>query len=438
VYAGFCRIPPTQPGSIPRLTVLTLFVILPAFPQTGTNPNLRVLADEITATYAKLEPQTIRPANGFLKYDYLIPAGYYQQMWDWDGFFIGSHLAHQDRGKAKYLQFWVLSFAAAADGEGYVPGMLTTAGIPKLGPKFGRFAIKPFLAQGAVIASERLGDYDWVLPVWENLRRIIAYREKTEYDAQRGLFFWEMAMQSGQDNNVALTNEPNDRNAILAVDLCTFQLREYKAMAKLAEKLGKPAEAGEYRRNADRLRGAMLESLWFARDQMFFNIRRDSGQPVRRISGSNFMPLVEDVLTAADARAMIHRYLWNPEQMLAPHGIRSLSKQDVAYNNVSMIDPYSNWQGPVWINANYLYFVALKRYGFPAEARELAGRLGQMVLADIRKWGTMHECYDAETGEGLAPTAEQSKGRVFTGFVGWNLLVEDMLQCETKGDCFAP
>lgn len=418
-----------------RLTILALFVVWLALPQTNTSPSLRALLDEVSSAYAKLEPQTIRPAEGYLKFDYLIPAGYYKQMWDWDGFFIGSHLAHQDRGQGKYLKFWVLNFAAAIDPDGYVPGLLTTNGLPKLAANFGTFAMKPFLAQGAVLASERLGDYHWVSPVWEKLRLIIAYREKTQYDSKWGLYFWETAMQSGEDNNVALTNDPNDRNAILAVDLCTFQLREYKAMARLAERLGRPTEAREYLRKAGHLREAMLQHLWFTGDKMFFNVRRDSGKPVRRIAGSNFMPLIEDILPAANARAMIRTYLWNPEYMLAPHGIRSLSKQDIDYNNVSMIDPYSNWQGPIWINANYLYFVALKRYGFESEAQELARRLGQMVLADIRKWGSMHECYHAETGEGLAPTAEQSKDRVFTGFVGWNLLVQDMLQCEAKGDC---
>lgn len=242
-------------------------------------------------------------------------------------------------------------------------------------------------------------------------------------------------MQSGEDNNVALTNDPRDRDAILAADLCTFQLREYKAMARLAEMLGKTAEAGEYQQKADKLRAAMLKHLWFAHDAMFFNKRRDTGKSVRRISGSNFIPLFENILPRADARTMIRRYLWNPEYMRAPYGIRSLSKQDSAYNNVSMIQPYSNWQGPVWINTNYLYFLALRRYGFDTEARQLAGILGRMVLADIRKWGSMHECYDAETGEGLAPTAEQSKNHVFAGFVGWNLLVQDMLQCETQGSC---
>jgi alpha,alpha-trehalase len=169
---------------------------------------------------------------------------------------------------------------------------------------------------------------------------------------------------------------------------------------------------------------------------MFFNIRRDNGEAVRHISYSNFVPLIEDVVTRAEARKMIRRYLWNPEHMLAPYGLRSLSKQDAGYNNVSMINPYSNWQGPVWINANYLFFIALKRHGFDGEAKQLSAMMGRLVLADIQTWGSMHECYHAETGAGLAPTPEQSKDHVFEGFVGWNLLVQDMLQCESGGDCF--
>jgi alpha,alpha-trehalase len=334
----------------------------------------------------------------------------------------------------------VLNFAGAVNQDGWVPGVIMANQLPvaKPNPVMGMFMVKPFLAQGAVIASERLGDYEWAAPVWERLRRVIAYREKTEYDPKWGLFFWESAMQSGEDNNVALTNDPKDRNAILAVDLCAFQLREYAAMERLAEKLGHADEADEYRQKADRLRFAMRRHLWFAKGVMFFNVRRDTGEPVRRISGSNFIPLIDDnLLTTAEARAMIRRYLWNTDYMLAPHGIRSLSKQDPSYNNVSMITPYSNWQGPVWINTNYLYFLALRRYGFEDEAGTLAGILGRMVLADVQRWGSMHECYDAETGEGLAPTAAQSKEHKFPGFVGWDLLVEDMLECEVKGDCLS-
>ncbi|HUK43485.1 MAG TPA: hypothetical protein VLW48_03475, partial [Candidatus Bathyarchaeia archaeon] len=89
---------------------------------------------QVTAAYAKLEPQSIRPAEGFIKYDYLIPAGYYKQMWDWDGFFIGSHLAQQ--GEPKYLKWWVLDFAGAVDKDGYVVGCITTRGPRPLMGKF--------------------------------------------------------------------------------------------------------------------------------------------------------------------------------------------------------------------------------------------------------------------------------------------------------------
>lgn len=402
--------------------------------------SLNALLNDVSSAYAKLEPLTIRPAEGYFKHDYLIPAGFYEQMWDWDGFFIGSHFAHQSPEQAKYLKWWVLNFSNAITEihqDGWVPGVLLAKQLPepKPHPILGMFTMKPFLAQGAVVASERLGDYKWVEPTWENLRRLVAYREKTEYDVKSQLFFWETAMQSGEDNNVALTNDPKDRNAILAVDLCTFQLREYLAMARLAEKLGHTTEADEYREKAGKLRAAMLKHLWFAQDAMFFNVRRDTGKPVRHISGSNFIPLITDILSVEDAGAMIRRYLWNPEYMLSPYGIRSLSKQDPDYNNVSMIEPYSNWQGPVWINTNYLYYIALRRYSFKDEAAKLTSILGHLVLADIRKWGSMHECYNGESGEGLAPTAEQTKEHVFPGFVGWNLLVQDMLECEVKGDC---
>jgi len=418
-----------------KLLSLSLFVILPLSfgvdAHAADKPaTLAQTLEQVSAAYAKLEPQSIRPAEGFIKYDYLIPAGYYKQMWDWDGFFIGSHLAQQ--GKPQYLKFWVLDFAGAIDKDGYVAGCITTKG-PR--PLMGRFAMKPFLAQGAVIASEGLGDYTWVKPIWENMRKVITYREQTQFDSKYGLFFWENAISSGADNNVALTNDPKDKSAILATDISTFQYREYKAMAQLADKLGNAEEAAEYRKRSVALRTAMLKHMWFAEEAMFYNLRRDTGKPVKRVSYSSFVPLIDDILPEKSAKEMITRYMLDKNVMWAPYGVRSLSKQDPDYNNAAIIVPYSNWQGPIWINANYMNYIALKRYAFDTEAAELSGILGRMVLADIEKWGSMHEDYDAETGAGLAPTPEQSENHVFSGFVGWNLLVQDMLQCEVKQQC---
>jgi alpha,alpha-trehalase len=391
------------------------------------------LYSALSADIAKLAPQTIHPAEGAIKYPYLIPAGYYPQMWDWDGFFIGVHWANQDAADAKYLRDWVISFASSADANGYVAGCITPKG-PR--PLFGKFAMKPFLAQGAYFAAVRLRDFEWIRPAWPAIERIAEYRRKTQFDEKWKLWYWDNAMQSGADNNAALTNDTKDRSAILAVDASEYAMREYLAMGQIAERLGEKETSEKYLQLAIETRKAITAQLWSEKDAMFYNRRRDTGAWVRVMSWSNFLPLVDRLLDAPKAKRMIEGHLLNTDEMRSEYGFRSLAKSDGAYNNEAIIDPYSNWRGPVWINANFLDWIALRRYGYKDEAHQLAVTLAGVLHRDIEKWGSMHEDYSAETGEGLAPTPAQSPGGKFAGFVGWNLLAQDMLGCETgRGRC---
>jgi hypothetical protein len=102
-----------------RPTLVAFVVLWSVLAPANSSQDLEPLLKQVSIAYAKLEPQSIRPAEGYMKYDYLIPGGYYKQMWDWDGFFIGSHLAHQSREQAKYLKGWVLYHAET--GEGLAP-----------------------------------------------------------------------------------------------------------------------------------------------------------------------------------------------------------------------------------------------------------------------------------------------------------------------------
>ena len=125
---------------------------------------------------------------------------------------------------------------------------------------------------------------------------------------------------------------------------------------------------------------------------------------------------------------MIQRYLWNPEHLLTPFGACSLSRLDPDYNNVNMISPFSNWQGPVWPIANYFYFIGLLNHGFHDHAADLVRRLTRVYRRDLEACGSLHENYDAETGLPLAPSAAQSVHGIEGGFVGWNLLLQDMIE----------
>src|ERR1035438_10676692 len=111
--AALCR------GS--RILTALLLLVHATVSETASSPDAGLVAG-LTSDFAHLAPQTIRPAQGYIRYPYLIPAGYYTQMWDWDGFFIGAHWANQDPADAKFLRDWVLSFAFSADPDGYVAG----------------------------------------------------------------------------------------------------------------------------------------------------------------------------------------------------------------------------------------------------------------------------------------------------------------------------
>ena len=117
------------------------------------------------------------------------------------------------------------------------------------------------------------------------------------------------------------------------------------------------------------------------------------------------------------------------DYMKSPYGFRSLSKQDVDYNNKNVIIPFSNWGGPIWPVANYLFSIALKNYGFDNEIRWLAEKQGRLMLKDCMKYGTMHEDYNADTGEPLAPSQDHvDENGKFVGFISWNLCIQNILE----------
>lgn len=386
--------------------------------------NLDVLLDSLKTRFEVLRPQVIKQPEGYFKYPYLIPGGFYTQMWDWDGFFMGNHFA--SIGKPEYLKHWALTLIQGVDEKGYVSGGATVSG-PRV--VFGKFAMKPFLSQGVYLASEALGDYSWTEEHYEALKRVIAYREETQMDSTYGLFFWDNGMQSGADNNVAMNYFKEDKRSYLAPDICTFQLREYLAQAIIARKLGNEADANLYREKAKILKRKINDILWDDEDKIYYTVDRETGEFYKRISYSSFVPLIQKIPSKADAIQMIFRYLVEEDHMKGEFGYRSLSLQDPDYNNKNIIVPFSNWQGPVWPIANYIYAIGLKHYGFDDDLEWLAKTLGNLMLNDIREFGTMHENYHADAGVPLAPAADHvDENGKFVGFISWNLTIQNLLE----------
>jgi len=418
------------------LFLIILFVITPVLEhscsENTSNAGFKVYTDneladiykDIDVTFDSLDVKVVQPAEGYLKYPYLIPAGFYKQMWDWDGFFIANYFV--TRGKPEYLKYWAMNLLEGVDEHGYVSGCATIKGPRQV---FGTFAMKPFLSQGVYLNCKATGDYSWVPKYYEKLKLVLSYREKTQQDSISGLFYWEDAMQSGGDNNPALNYFKQDPRKFLACDASAYQYREYLAQSLIAKHLGKKEDAKIFSDKAAKLKNAINTILWSKEDKMYYNKEIGASKLYKRVSYSCFVPLFAGLANQRNGRAMIKEHLLNPDEMKSKYGYRSLSAKDPDYNNKNIIIPFSNCQGPVWPLANFLYTVALKNYGFDSELRWIAGTLGSRLVRDVKEYGSMHEAYSAETGESLSPddTYVDENGR-FIGFISWNLCFYDVLK----------
>lgn len=369
------------------------------------------ITTRIRELFAPYKQQVKRPAAGLLRYDYLVPAGPYQEQWDWDGFFIGMSLLMDDPKEARYLRNWALNYLDFTDPEtGFTPGLVTPQGRDTR-----LHHIKPFFSQGIYFASKNLGDFTWLAPHFEKAKRAILHREQYLWNNDYDLGVWYDSMESGADNNVALLDYPNQ--SVVGADMNALMYREYTAMSMIAESLGHNDEAATFAKKAVALKDRINNLLWSEEDESYYNLDTRTGELIPRNVYSNVMPLFAGIATRDRGRRMCRRYLLPKEKMWAPAGLRTLAADDPDYNNVNMLKPHSNWQGPVWPIANVLMMYALLQYGFRKAAQEIAEKMMKLCIDDIERTGGMHECYDAETGEPLAAP----------NFISWNLLVAHTL-----------
>jgi len=399
------------------------FVALPVMLALWVAPALKAQSSsEISQLFEKYHAKqnVVKPPQGILKHEYLVPAGPYFQLFDWDMYFMGVALSYDGVGKplATSVQDFLEFVDEYANWQGYTPREIAPDALWAL-PEM----CKPFLVQAALRASVTMGDFEWLrrengaskqsnyaklthtLNFWENTRR-----------SPDGLFRWYNGVESGVDNNPAVSDKPAEVTE--GVDLQCYIYREYLATAVLAQKLGKSDDATDYKQKAEALRRLVQEKMWSEADGMFLNIDARTGKPIHIKTWTNFVPLWAGIATPEQAKRMIDEHILNPKEFWCDYGIRTLAPDEPLYNPKS-----GYWRGPVWVISNYLLMHGLMNYGRGKEAQELAEKTVSLLVRDYHTTGGMNECYNPETG---APTAGGH-------FLSWNLLAEHMAEEAGKG-----
>ena len=346
--------------------------------------------------------------------------GTYEELYDWDGIFCGAALLGQVAPLDQVLEGVVLNFLDAHEQNGFIPRTLTPQGT-QIDP---HELCKPLLAQGALAATRARGAQAWLDDqAFATLRAFVEHWLR-ERRGPSGMFMWRSALESGIDNNAALVHYPP--LTIESVDATCFVAREAAALAVLAAERGDETLARRMRRQAADAQRALLARSWDEKAAFFWNRHVDTGHPVKIRSWTGLLPLWAGLAPGKVRERMINANLQVGGPFLTERGLTTLAADEVAFNagrRTYIWDhikqkrgEVSNWQGPTWVLPNALLCDALAANGHTGLARALCVGTVRTLARDLAISGTMHECYDTQTGLPLWAN----------DFLSWNALAVRM------------
>lgn len=206
--------------------------------------------------------------------------------------------------------------------------------------------------------------------------------------AEDGLPAYDHGNDAGWDNaTVFLAGTP-----LQSPDLASFLVLQLEELAALAELLGRPAQAQDWRARADALFERLMARLWTGER---FVARLADGRVVDEgDSLIAYMPLLLGSRLPPAVRERLLAELFEPGRFLSPHGLATESQRSPHYR----ADGY--WRGPIWAPTTLLFVDAMDRCGRPDLGDELARRFTALCASK-----GLAENFDAQSGAPLRDPA---------------------------------
>jgi putative isomerase len=204
-------------------------------------------------------------------------------------------------------------------------------------------------------------------------------------------------LESGLDNSPMYDSSTyNEQSHVLEyadVGLMSMYIADCDALAKIADELGKAAEAKELKDRAARYR-TKLATLWDDQAGIFLNKDLHTGQSNKRLSPTNFYPMLAHAATPDQAAAMIEKHLMNPKEFWGAWVIPSIERDDPAFNDQNY------WRGRIWGPMNLLVYLGLANYEDAKARSAFAEKSYELFLKEWKENGHVHENYNATLGSG--------------------------------------
>lgn len=142
---------------------------------------------------------------------------------------------------------------------------------------------------------------------------------------------------------------------------CILQ-RANAILEEIASEIGRQLP-GSLKKNIA-LSGEALDELWSAEDSQYYSKSYRNNQLIGEPTIANLLTLYSGQISPERAGTIVGTML-DSSRFWLKHPLPSVPA------NSAYFDPIRYWQGPVWINMNWLIIDGLKRYGYDKEAEKL-------------------------------------------------------------------
>jgi glycogen debranching enzyme len=241
-------------------------------------------------------------------------------------------------------------------------------------------------------------DKEFLIEAYNSGKKFYNYYVSNRDADKDGLCEWgaHAVLESVRDARVAVWDKVGWPSNFEGPDINALLVNEAKSLAFMARELGLKNEASKWLDDANNRSKLINQKLWDDNSGFYFNVKKENDSftfkdtddlKIKEIIG--FLPLWAGIPDSVKAKILL-KSLTNPDEFWRKYGVPTLSAKDDYYN------PIGYWNGPVWVQWNYLIFRGLLDYGYKNEAKELADRVMINMAWHLKKDHVFWEFYSAD------------------------------------------
>ncbi len=242
------------------------------------------------------------------------------------------------------------------------------------------------------------GDKDFLKEMYVSGKRFYNFYVSNRDQDGDGLCEWggHAVLESVRDAYVAVWDEVGWPAEFEGLDVNCMLVMEAKSLEQMALELGMEDEAQVWKVDWQTRTKLINDTFWDTHTGFYYNTDRKDNDftyknlnDLKRQEIIGFLPLWAGVVSQDRAKILVEK-LTDSTKFWRKYGVPSLAADDPYYNDKGY------WNGPVWVEWNYLIVNGLMNYGFEKEARELTNKVAEGMIIQLKKNHNLWEFYSPD------------------------------------------